>query len=121
MENTKAEQLEALETLIEFNDRLLKNLPTIISELTGSRQADTDSYLKTIIDAIGWELSVTNATLNTLNEDKVRLDKGSFNEKVLALNSALSAGSDSEIADALQNLVPWFEQLGSAAREVISF
>ena len=52
MENTRIEQLEALETLIEFNSRLLRNLPTIISELSGNRQEDTDNYLKTIIDAI---------------------------------------------------------------------
>ncbi len=118
MENTRIEQLEALETLIEFNGRLLKNLPTIISELSGSRQADTDSYLKTIIDAINWELSVTNSTLKVLNDGEIRLDKEAFNEKVLALNSALSAKSDSETATALQNLIPCFEQLDNAAREV---
>lgn len=66
-------------------------------------------------------MSVTNAALNTLNEDKMRLDKEAFNEKVLALNSALTAKSDSEIADALQNLIPWFEQLDNAAREVTHF
>ena len=89
MENTRIEQLEALETLIEFNSRLLRNLPTIISELSGNRQEDTDNYLKTIIDAINWEL-----------------------------NSALSAQSDPETATALRDLVPCFEQLDKAAREV---
>ena len=118
MENTRIEQLEALETLIKFNSRLLRNLPTIISELSGNRQEDTDNYLKTIIDAINWELSVINSTLDVLNDGEVRLNKESFNEKVMALNSALSAQSDPETATALRDLVPCFEQLDKAAREV---
>ena len=38
MEFNKMEQMEALGILADFNDRLLKNLPTIISELSGKRQ-----------------------------------------------------------------------------------
>lgn len=119
MENITAEQLEALEIMAEFNDRLLKNLPILISELSGNRQPDTDKYQKNIIDAINWELSVTNATLDVLNQDKVRVDKEEFNQKMLAFNAALSSKTDSEIASALKSLVPYFEQLGVAAREVI--
>jgi len=119
MENSKLEKLEALEALAEFNDRLLKNLPTIISELSGSRQPDTDKYLKNIIDAINWEISVTNSTLDVINENQVRLDKEGFNQKVLALGSALSSNADSQIAVALQDLAPYFQQLSDAAKEVI--
>lgn len=119
MGNITAEQLEALETMAEFNERLLKNLPTLISELSGNRQPDTEQYQKSIIDAINWEISVTNSTLEVLNQDKVRVDKEDFNGKVIALNSALSSRSDSEIADALKALVPCFEELGVAVKEVI--
>lgn len=119
MGNITAEQLEALETMAEFNERLLKNLPTLISELSGNRQPDTEQYQKSIIDAINWEISVTNSTLEVLNQDEVRVDKEDFNGKVIALNSALSSKKDSEIADALNALVPCFEQLGAAVREVI--
>lgn len=119
MENITAEQLEALETLSEFNERLIKNLPTIVSELSGNRQPDTDKYLKNIIDAINWEISVTNSTLTILNGEKMRVNKESFNQKMLALNSAVSSNTDSEIAAALEDLIPCFEQLGSAAKEVI--
>lgn len=119
MENITAEQLEALETMAEFNDRLLKNLPTLISELSGNRQPDTDEYQKSILDAINWEISIINATLDVINQDKARLDKDDFNQKVLALNSAISSRTDSEIASALETLVPCFEQLGIAVKEVI--
>lgn len=119
MENITAEQLEALEAMVKFNDRLLKNLPTLISELSGNRQPDTDQYQKNIIDAINWEISVTNATLDVLNQDKIRIDKEDFNQKMLAFNATLFSKTDSEIASALKALVPYFEQLGAAIREVI--
>ena len=118
METNKMEQLEALSNLADVNDRLLKNLPTIIGELSGKRQADTDAYLQNILDSINWEISVTNSSLNLLNEDRVRIEKDVFNHKVTALSEALSTKDDSKIAAALQALVPCFEQLGNAAKEV---
>ena len=99
MGNITAEQLEALETMAEFNERLLKNLPTLITELSGYRQPDTEQYQ---------------------NQDKVRVDKEDFNGKVIALNSALSSKEDSEIADALKALVPCFEELGDAIQEILN-
>ena len=54
MEANRMEQLEALETLCQFNDRLLANLPTLSSELSEGRKSDTDAYLKSIIDAFNW-------------------------------------------------------------------
>ena len=92
MGNITAEQFEALETMAGFNERLLKNLPTLIAELSGNRQPDTE----------------------------VRIDKEDFNQKVVALNSALSSRKDSEIASALENLIPCFEQLGIVVGEVIN-
>lgn len=120
MGNITAEQFEALETMAGFNERLLKNLPTLIAELSGNRQPDTEQYQKSIIDAINWEITVTNSTMEILNQDKVRIDKEGFNQKVVALNSALSSRKDSEIASALENLIPCFEQLGIAVGEVIN-
>jgi len=120
METNRMEQLEALETLSRFNDRLLKNLPTIISELSEGRQPDTDTYLRNIIDAINWEITVMNATSALLAEGNTPIDKEGFNQSILALSAALSSETDSEIASALQNLIPHFETLGTAAKEVIA-
>lgn len=120
MENITAEQMEALETMAEFNDRLLKNLPTIIEELSGNRQPDTDQYQKSVIDAINWEIAVTNSTLDVLNRDEMRVDRETFNQKMQDLSAALSSGVDERIAESLKALVPCFEQLGAAAREVIA-
>lgn len=120
MEANKIEQLEALEALVQFNSRLLGNLPTIIQELSGNRQPDTDIYLKNIVDVIGWEITVVNATAPLLAEAQTPMDKEHFNQSVLALNAAIASGADTETAAALQNLIPHFETLEAAAREVLA-
>ena len=82
MENRK-EQKEALETLVEFNKRLVKNMHIIVKELSGERLDDTDKFLKAIVNAMNWEIAVMNGTMTILNEGKQRVDKEAFNKKVL--------------------------------------
>lgn len=88
MEN-RAEQKEALETLVEFNERLIKNMTIIIKELSGERLDDTDKFLNGIVSAINWEVQVMNGTMELLNEGKTRIDKEEFNQKILELSSAI--------------------------------
>ena len=120
MEASTMEQMEALQVLAQFNDRLIKNLPTIISELTGNRKPDTDEYLKNIIEVIGWEIYVINATAPVLAGAQTHMDKEHFNQSVIALNEALSAKADAGIAAALQDLIPHFETLKAAAEEILA-
>ena len=75
MEDNRAEQIEALEVLTEFNDRLVHNMEIIVKELKGERLDDTDQFLKGIVDAVNWEIQVVNGTLDTLNDGKVRVDR----------------------------------------------
>ena len=88
MEN-RAEQKEALETLVEFNERLIKNMTIIIKELSGERLDDTDKFLNGIVSAINWEVQVMNGTMELLNEGKTRIDKEEFNQKKTELLSKL--------------------------------
>ena len=37
MEDNRKEQIEALEVLLEFNERLVKNMKIIVKELSGKR------------------------------------------------------------------------------------
>ena len=74
MEDIRNEQKEALETLVEFNEKLVKNMNIIVKELSGQRLDDTDKFLKGIIDAVNWEVQVLNGTMSLLNEDKERIN-----------------------------------------------
>lgn len=114
----RAEQKEALETLVEFNGRLLKNMHIVVKELSGERLDDTDQFLKGIIDAMNWEIAVTNGTMSLLNEGEQRVDKERFNRKVVKFSEAVKAGDDAAIAEIMQELIPEFENLGKAAETV---
>lgn len=120
MEDNRAEQKEALEVLAEFNERLVKNIGIVIKELSGQRLNDTDKFIKGIVDAINWEVQVVNGTMEMLNEEKTRIDKEEFNSKITALGDAIAAKNDAKMAEAFQGLLPLFENLGQAAKEVIS-
>ena len=113
MEDNRKEQVEALEVLTEFNERLVKNMTIIVKELSGERLEDTDAFLKSIIDAINWEIQVVNGTLDVINEGTERLNKEAFNSAVVSLSDAIGA------KDAFKAIIPVFEQLGVAAKEVI--
>lgn len=119
MEDIRAEQKEALEVLVEFNEKLLHNIPILVKELSGERLEDTEDFKKSIIDAINWEVQVVNGTLDFLNEGKVRVDKEAVNEKILALGKAIKEKDDKKLAEAFSNVVSVFENLGKAAKEVI--
>ena len=118
MEDNRAEQKEALEVLIEFNERVLKNMRIIVKELSGERLEDTNQFLKGIADALNWEIEVVNGTMGLLNEGKERIHKETFNASVMKLSDAIKANDDAAMAAAFTGLIPLFEQLGEAAKEV---
>lgn len=119
MEDNRKEQIEALETLLEFNDRLVNNMQIIVKELSGNRLEDTDKFLKSILDAMNWEIQVVNGTMEVLNEGKERVNKETFNDAVVALSDAVKVNQDAEMAEAFTTIIPVFEKLGESAKEVI--
>lgn len=119
MSDNRKEQIEALEILSEFNERLVKNMKIIVKELSGARLDDTDQFLKSIVDAINWEIQVVNGTMEVLNEEIVRVDKKSFNDSIVALSNAIKAKDDAKMADEFEKVIPIFEQLGKSVLEVL--
>lgn len=119
MEDNRKEQIEALEVLLEFNDRLLNNMRIIVKELSGKRLDDTDKFLKSIVDAMNWEIEVFNGTREVLNEGRERVNKDLFNEKIISLSKAIEEKDDMKMAEEFHNVIPVFEELGKAAKEVV--
>ena len=120
MEDMRQEKIEALETLAEFNEKVLQNIRILVKELSGQRLDDTDKFLDGIIKAINWEVEVLNQTMDVLNEGKERIQKDAFNERIVALSEAVKAKDDAQMAKAFEALVPELEKLGAAAKEVIA-
>lgn len=120
MEDNRKEQKEALEVLLEFNGRILKNMHILIKELSGQRLDDTDKFIKGIVDAMNWEIEVMNGTMSLLNEGKERINKKEFNDRIVEFGKSISAKDDAKMAECVKELIPLFENLGNAAQEVIS-
>ena len=120
MADNRAEQKEALETLVEFNERLLKNMRIVKKELAGARLEDTDVFLGDILKAINWEIQVINGTMELLNEGKERIRKEEFNQVILELNDAVVKKDDAKMAEAFEKVIPEFENLEAAAHEVLA-
>lgn len=119
MEDNRKEQIEALEVLAEFNQRLLQNMRILVKELSGARLDDTDAFLKGILEAINWEIQVVNGTMELLNEGENRVDKEEFNSKVIAVNDAVASKEDTKLATAFEGVIPCFEKLGEAVNVVL--
>ena len=119
MLENRIEQKEALETLGEFNQRLVKNMHIIIRELSGKRLDDTDKFLSSIVNAINWEIQVMNGTMELLNENKQRINKERFNSKIIELDGALQSKDDVKLMKAFSDILPYFIVLGNAIEEVL--
>lgn len=120
MEDKRTEQIEALQTLAEYNQKVLKNIPILVRELRGERLEDTDKFLTAIVNAINWEVEVLNGTLEVLNEKEERVSKESVNQKIVALSDALKEKDDKAQAEAFEQLVPELEIIEKAINEVIA-
>lgn len=119
MDNNIKEKKEALETLIDFNQRLVKNMTIIVKELSGNPLDDTLEFLKGILDAMNWEIQVMNGTMDLLNNERERINKEAFNDKIIKLSEKVKEKDDEGIASAIQDLIPEFENLQNSAKEVV--
>lgn len=120
MENLKEQQLEALQVLKEYNQKLTKSVLLVVEELRGKRQEDTDEFLKKIIEGINWEIQIYNGTKELINADMVRVDKEEMNRHVVAFGEAVEAKEDAKIADSFEaDVLPLLTKLGDVAEEIL--
>lgn len=120
MEDNRAEQIEALGTLVEFNEKVVKNITILVKELRGARLEDTDKFQNSIVNAINWEIEVLNGTMEVLNDGKARVNKETVNKKIIALGEAIKAKDDEQLASAFEDIRTELENLGIAAQEIIA-
>lgn len=119
MDNKRREQLEAIETLSEYNERVVKNIPILIRELSGKRLDDTDKFQSSILSAINWEIQVLNATLEVINENMEKISKEEFNDSVVNLNRALETHDDSRLVESFEGILNELKKLDKAIKETL--
>ena len=116
MENNRKEQLEAVKVLADFQEKFISNTEILIDELTTTKKEDTDQLLKSVTDAVNWEMGVLNGTLSLINEKEEKLSKSDINDAIMKLAEALRGQDDQQIADALEKqLLPMLKKVKEAA------
>lgn len=112
MENEFKEEIEALETLKEYNVKVVKALNEIIPELKGEKKEDTDEYLQHIFKGINWEIQVLNGTMKYLNRKEELISKEKVNNTIVKLNDAMNAEDTREVAEVVEmELLPFLSGL----------
>lgn len=112
MENEFKEEIEALETLGEYNIKVVKALKEVIPELKGEPKEDTDEYLQHILKGINWEIQVLNGTMDYINKECELVSKEDANKIVEKLNEALKAKDNCQTGEVLEaELLPFLENL----------
>lgn len=121
MEGIRQQQIEAIEELKNYNERLVKAVREIIIELKGEDRPDTEDFLKQIVEGINWEIQVVNGTLDYINEDEKLLDKEQFNQAVLNHNEAINTKDDTKLAESFEvNILPYLLKLEEIAEKKLN-
>jgi hypothetical protein len=119
MENNRKEQLEAVKVLADFQEKFISNTEILIDELTTTKKEDTDQLLKSVTDAVNWEMGVLNGTLSLINEKEEKLSKSDINDAIMKLAEALRGQDDQQIADALEKqLLPMLKKVKEAVKDI---
>lgn len=120
MEDIKVQQIEILETGIEYVKKLVPAVKEILPELRGEEKEDTQEYLNQIIEGINFVIEIVNATMSLINEKEEILNKDGIEEKVQLLNAGLQARDNIKTAMALEEgMLPFLDIFYQVASVIV--
>ncbi len=120
MDEREQLQREVLQELINYSEKLIPAVQTIIEELRGNEQADTGEFLNEVINGINWEIEVYNQCASLLNSKSSYIDKKTMIAAVTSLGQSLGSGDNRMVADCFeQDFLPFLNKLTLAARMVV--
>lgn len=118
MEELRQQQIEALQVVHEYTERLIKGIENVSAELNGARKLDTDAYLKEVINGLNWVIEIVNRTMDVINEGGVCIDKATVNNNVVSLGEALKKNDDAAIAAELSgNILSFVKDVWKATEK----
>ena len=117
MEDLRKEQLEALKAMLDYIPKLRKGMETVAKELSGERLADTNEYLKKVIEGLNWVIEVYNGTSSLINEKANNLDKDAVNKACIDFGEAYKNGNSAAQAELLTgSLMSFINNLETVAK-----
>lgn len=121
MEDIRKQQIEALETIVEYVPKLAKAFETIAAELKGEKAPDTDEFLKQAVDGLNFVIEMFNVTVALLNEKEELFQKDVIEEKVKAFDQAYQDKDDAKIAEAIEDgIIPFIEIYAEISKVFLS-
>ena len=94
MENER----DVLKTLVDYSPRLIQGMQAVCTELCEERAADTDEFLRSVVDGMNWEIEVFNGLRERFMELGLSFDKDEMNSIILRFNDAYKSKDDIAIA-----------------------
>lgn len=117
--NELEKKKEALKNIVEYNAKLENGIENLVYELRNDEKEDTIEFLNTVVKGVNWVIEVTNLIMDFLNSDKQRIGKEEMNEKIKALNKAISGKEKEEIANVFEHdILTFLKCLDSAEEEL---
>ncbi len=112
MDHVKKEQIEALNAVVAYNEKLIPAIKEVILELDGEQKEDTFSYLDYILKGVNWVIQVVNGTRSLLEENGITIDKDKMNQTITSLNQSVKEKDCVTIANCLkEGVLPFCNQL----------
>ncbi len=120
MDEREQLQLEVLQELIRYSEKLIPAVSTMIGELRGNEQSDTGEFLNEIINGINWEIEVYNQCAPLLSASSTYIDRKAMITAVTNLGQSLGSGDNSRVATCLEeDFLPFLNNLALAAKVVV--
>ena len=120
MPDNRAEQIEALQAMLDYNPRLMNAMKCLATELLEERKPDTDEFLLAAIKGMNWETEILNGTKEVLEEQGADLDRKVINDAFLEFNDAFQKKDDVAMGLLYRDkIIPFFEQFEISARKVV--
>ena len=117
MDKLQEEKQEALQVVGTYLEKLIPSMRTLIGELKGDRQPDTDDFQKQCIDGLNWVIEIYNRISDVIAVEKIHMTKQEFNKNLGELGEAIKNKEDVKIAEVLETaVIPFLTDLKEAVK-----
>ena len=109
-------QNDAIMQLADYSDKIIPATETVIKELRGNRQDDTDELFGLVIQGINWEIEIFNNCEKVINKNESLVDKSKMAQAVTRLGKVLQERDDIKIAACLEvDFLPFLRSMKKAS------
>lgn len=120
MATIREEQVEAFEMVLEYLDKLIPSMETVVGEIKGESKEDTIDFLVQVTDGLNFMLEAYEASSDIINGDKVLINNDVLEASVGVLSEGFSKDDYGMIADELEkSILPFLKVYREATKSFL--